>query len=174
VTIESRSPRLLGRCPRQLRKNCASANMAYSRAERVLILEHYFTSKLFAAVTLYSYICPCLYMSIHLSPVKSVIWLLTFVNGRDLPTQSLPFEETHAARLHVKCPLVLSEFDHNWNVSTDVSKLSSIKFRKHSVNCFRAVTSVQTDRRTCSRFNKRSAGLGTGQKIKSICLSPIS
>jgi hypothetical protein len=39
---------LLGRCPWQLR--CADANMAYSRAEHVFILEHYFATKSFAAV----------------------------------------------------------------------------------------------------------------------------
>jgi hypothetical protein len=50
VTLESRSPWLLGRCSRQLRKRCARANMVYSRAERVFILEHYFASKSFAAV----------------------------------------------------------------------------------------------------------------------------
>jgi hypothetical protein len=50
VTLESRSPLLLGRCSRQLRKSCAGANMMYSRAERVFILEHYFASKSFAAV----------------------------------------------------------------------------------------------------------------------------
>jgi hypothetical protein len=50
VTLESRSSLLLGRCSRQLRKGCAGANMVYSRAERVFILEHYFASKLYAAV----------------------------------------------------------------------------------------------------------------------------
>jgi hypothetical protein len=50
VTPESRSPLLLGRCSRHLRKSCAGANMAYSRVERVFIFEHYFASKLFAAV----------------------------------------------------------------------------------------------------------------------------
>jgi hypothetical protein len=43
-------PWLLGRYSLQLRKSCAVANMVYSRSERVLILEHYFTSKSFAAV----------------------------------------------------------------------------------------------------------------------------
>jgi hypothetical protein len=33
-----------------LRKSGAGANMVYSRAERVFILEHYFVSKSFAAV----------------------------------------------------------------------------------------------------------------------------
>jgi hypothetical protein len=42
VTLESRSFRLLGRC--------AGANVVYSRAKRVFILEHYFTLKSFAAV----------------------------------------------------------------------------------------------------------------------------
>jgi hypothetical protein len=41
---------LLGRCSRQLRKNFAGANMVYSRAERVFILEHYFASKSFVAI----------------------------------------------------------------------------------------------------------------------------
>jgi hypothetical protein len=49
-TLESRSSLLLGRSSRQLRKICADANMEYSRAERVFILEHYFASKSFAAV----------------------------------------------------------------------------------------------------------------------------
>jgi hypothetical protein len=50
MTLESRSPWLLGRCSRHLREGCASANMVYSRAERMFILEHYFASKSFAAV----------------------------------------------------------------------------------------------------------------------------
>jgi hypothetical protein len=33
-----------------MRKSCAGANMVYSRAERVFILEHHFASKSFAAV----------------------------------------------------------------------------------------------------------------------------
>jgi hypothetical protein len=45
MTLTSRSPWLLGRYSRQLRKRCAGANMVYSRAERVFILEHYSTSK---------------------------------------------------------------------------------------------------------------------------------
>jgi hypothetical protein len=49
VTLESRSPYLLGRCSRQLRKSYAGANMVHSRA-LLLILEHYFASKSFAAV----------------------------------------------------------------------------------------------------------------------------
>jgi hypothetical protein len=50
VTLESMSPWLLGLYSRQLRKSCAGANMVYSRAERVFILEHYFISKSFAAI----------------------------------------------------------------------------------------------------------------------------
>jgi hypothetical protein len=50
VTLESRSPWLLGRCIRQLCNSCASANMVYSRAECVIIHERYFASKSFAAV----------------------------------------------------------------------------------------------------------------------------
>jgi hypothetical protein len=50
LTLESRLPWLLGRCSRQLRKSCVGANMVYSRAERVFVLEHYFASKSFAAV----------------------------------------------------------------------------------------------------------------------------
>jgi hypothetical protein len=50
VTLESTSPWLLGRYSHQLRKSCAGANMMYSRAKRVFILKHYFTSKSFAAV----------------------------------------------------------------------------------------------------------------------------
>jgi hypothetical protein len=50
VTQESRSSLLLGRCLRQLRKSCAGADVVYSQAERVFILEHYFTSKSSAAV----------------------------------------------------------------------------------------------------------------------------
>jgi hypothetical protein len=45
LTLESRSHQLLGHCSRQLRTGCAGANMLYSRAERVFILEHYFASK---------------------------------------------------------------------------------------------------------------------------------
>jgi hypothetical protein len=50
VTLESRSPLLLGRCSRQLRKSYAAANVVYSRTERVFIFEHHFVSKSFAAV----------------------------------------------------------------------------------------------------------------------------
>jgi hypothetical protein len=41
----------LGRCSRQLRKNCASAKMVCSQAESVFVFEHYyFATKSFAAV----------------------------------------------------------------------------------------------------------------------------
>jgi hypothetical protein len=50
VTLESRSPFLLGRCSRQLRKSCACANTVYSRAERVFTHKHCFASKSFTAV----------------------------------------------------------------------------------------------------------------------------
>jgi hypothetical protein len=50
VALESRSSCLLGHCALQLRKSCAGANMVYSRAENVSILEHYFASKSSAAV----------------------------------------------------------------------------------------------------------------------------
>jgi hypothetical protein len=50
VTLESRSPWLLRRCSRQLSKNCADANMVYSRAEHLFILEHYFATKSCVAV----------------------------------------------------------------------------------------------------------------------------
>jgi hypothetical protein len=50
MTLESRSPLLLGHCSRQLHKSCTGADMVYSRAECVFILEHYFTSQSFAAV----------------------------------------------------------------------------------------------------------------------------
>jgi hypothetical protein len=50
VTLESRSPLLLGRCSRQLRKSCAGANMVYSGTKRVIVLEHYLALKSFAAV----------------------------------------------------------------------------------------------------------------------------
>jgi hypothetical protein len=50
VTLESRSPWLLGRCSSQPRKSFAGANMVYSRAERAFILEYYFALKSFAAV----------------------------------------------------------------------------------------------------------------------------
>jgi hypothetical protein len=36
---------LQGRCSRQLRRSCSSANMVYSGAESVFILEHYVASK---------------------------------------------------------------------------------------------------------------------------------
>jgi hypothetical protein len=39
---------LLGRFSRQLRKSCAGANMMYSRAELLFILEHYLALKSFA------------------------------------------------------------------------------------------------------------------------------
>jgi hypothetical protein len=39
---------MLGSC--QLPKGCAGANIAYSWAEHVLILKHYFASKSFTAV----------------------------------------------------------------------------------------------------------------------------
>jgi hypothetical protein len=42
VTLDSKSPLLLGRCSRQLRRSCADASMVCSRAEYVLIFEYYF------------------------------------------------------------------------------------------------------------------------------------
>jgi hypothetical protein len=50
VTLESRSPWLLGRCSPQLRKSCAGANVVHSRVECLFILEYYFALKSFAAV----------------------------------------------------------------------------------------------------------------------------
>jgi hypothetical protein len=41
---------MLGRCLLQLRKSFSRANMAYSRAERVPILEHHLTLESFAAI----------------------------------------------------------------------------------------------------------------------------
>jgi hypothetical protein len=50
VTLDWRSYSLLGRCLGQLRRRCPGPNMLYSRAGRVLILEHYFSSKSSAAL----------------------------------------------------------------------------------------------------------------------------
>jgi hypothetical protein len=50
VTSESKSPWLLGRFSRQMRKSCTGVIMVFSRAEPVSILEHYFASKSFEAV----------------------------------------------------------------------------------------------------------------------------
>jgi hypothetical protein len=50
VTFESIAPCLIGRCSRQLRKNCVGVNMVYSRTESVFIPKHYFTSKSLAAL----------------------------------------------------------------------------------------------------------------------------
>jgi hypothetical protein len=59
LTFKSRSPWLLGRSSRQLRKICADANMVYSRGERVFTPEHYLASKSFAAVReAFSNACP--------------------------------------------------------------------------------------------------------------------
>jgi hypothetical protein len=59
VTLDWRSPWLLGRPSRQLRRICADAIMVYSRAERVFILEHYFASASFIAVhETFSNYCP--------------------------------------------------------------------------------------------------------------------
>jgi hypothetical protein len=44
---KSRSPSLLGRCSRQLRKSCAGAKLVYLRTQRAFILKHYFASKSF-------------------------------------------------------------------------------------------------------------------------------
>jgi hypothetical protein len=48
MTIESRSPWLLGCCSRHLRKSCAGVNMVYWCAECVIILEKYMAQKSFA------------------------------------------------------------------------------------------------------------------------------
>jgi hypothetical protein len=50
MTLDSRSPLLLGRCSSQLLRSCAGANIVYSRTERVFILEHYFAFISLAAV----------------------------------------------------------------------------------------------------------------------------
>jgi hypothetical protein len=74
VTLGSRSLWLLDRCSRQLRKSCANANMVYSRAERVFILEHYFASKSFAAVReAFSNACP----DKEVTHKTTVHWLVT-------------------------------------------------------------------------------------------------
>jgi hypothetical protein len=50
VTLEARQPLLLGRCSHQPRKSCSDANMVYSQAERMFVLEYYFAKKSLAAV----------------------------------------------------------------------------------------------------------------------------
>jgi hypothetical protein len=45
LRYESNLPWFLGRCSQEVRKICAMANMVYSRAEHVFILEHYFAWK---------------------------------------------------------------------------------------------------------------------------------
>jgi hypothetical protein len=50
VTLEPRSPWLLGRCSRQLRKSCAGSGMVQSRVERVFTLEQHFASGSFDVV----------------------------------------------------------------------------------------------------------------------------
>jgi hypothetical protein len=47
---QSREPWLLSHCSSQLHLSCAGTNIVYSQTECVFILEHYFASKLFAAV----------------------------------------------------------------------------------------------------------------------------
>jgi hypothetical protein len=50
VKLKPKSSWLLGRCSRQLRRNCAGGNKLYSRGKSVFIVKHYFASKSSAAV----------------------------------------------------------------------------------------------------------------------------
>jgi hypothetical protein len=60
-----------------------------------------------------------------------------------LPTHSLPRSETHVG-LHINY-LLLLDFNQNWNVSTNSSKLHTIKFHENTFSGFRIVTCGQTD-----------------------------
>jgi hypothetical protein len=54
--------------------------------------------------------------------------------------------ETRAG-VHVKCPILLSDFDENWNVLANFNDISNIAFYKNSFNQYRIVT-LRKDRQT--------------------------
>jgi hypothetical protein len=50
MILETESTWLLGRCSHQLRKRCVATIMAYSRTQRVFMLENCFSPELYAGV----------------------------------------------------------------------------------------------------------------------------
>jgi hypothetical protein len=84
--------------------------------------------------------------------VTQVVWRI--------PNQSLPHAETHV-RPHIKCPLLLSNFNRNLNVLIHFIKTSKCQISWKSVQPFSSCY-VCTDRQTDGRqsdFSGRSAVL---------------
>jgi hypothetical protein len=62
----------------------------------------------------------------------------------------------------VKCPILLSDFDENWNVLTNFNDISNIEFYKNYFNQYRIVTCVRTDRRM-KLSSRRSCGVAPNE-----------
>jgi hypothetical protein len=75
MTLESRSPWLLGRCSRQLPKSCADADMVYSWAELMFVLTRYCTL-CYAVSEAFSSAYPD-----DKVPNKTIQWLVTSFRG---------------------------------------------------------------------------------------------
>jgi hypothetical protein len=63
------------------------------------------------------------------------------------PAQSLPRVQTHVAGLYVKCSLLLSDFNHNWSVSTKFNKSFQYQISWKSAQPFSSCY-MRTDRQT--------------------------
>lgn len=59
--------------------------------------------------------------------------------------------------LYVKCPLLLSNFNQNWNVLTNFSKTPHVRFHKNAFNHPQVVTCKVTTIRTLFKFSRRCA-----------------
>jgi hypothetical protein len=55
-------------------------------------------------------------------------------------------ERTNAFGFSIKCPLLLSDFGQNCNVSTSCSKPFIVKFREHAFSCHLGFTFIPTGR----------------------------
>jgi hypothetical protein len=53
-----------------------------------------------------------------------------------IPTQSVQNAKTHAD-LHIKCPLLLSDFEQNWNMSNFSKTPKNLFSRSQVISCIR-------------------------------------
>jgi hypothetical protein len=86
----------------------------------------------------------------------------------DSSTQSFRRAEIHVGPgLYVKRPLLLPDFNQNWNCRQNVAKLPNIKFYANLFSLSVVVTCVQADGLTAERA-KSSAGFANKVKLESL------
>jgi hypothetical protein len=70
--------------------------------------------------------------------------------------------------LHVKCPLLLSNFNHNWNVLTILVKLYNITFDENPFSGSKVVSYVQMEEwselNRCATASEMHPNKGTRKK----------